>query len=141
MFVPLILLGMLVGFMVWWLWSGAYLFSSGELIHDPALPFGKIKRTQMVDNLWYFHLAYLLWTTFFLEHLGLFILSTVACIWYFARDRNKLGSPVSTSFFWGLFTHMGTVAFGSGVLAIIWLIKQIISYMKQAAEEEARKSG
>ena len=141
MFVPILLFIMLVSFLLWWMWSGAHLFSSGEVVHDPSQPFGKIQRTSLVDNLWNFHLAYLLWTTFFIEHLGLFIMSTVACIWYFAPNRKNLGSPVCKAFSWGLITHMGTVAFGSFVLAVIWVIKQIISYMKQAAEQDKRKAG
>lgn len=84
MFVPIVLFFMLVAFLAWWMYSGAYLFSSGDVMHDPSQPFGKINRTSFVDNLWNFHLVYLLWTTFFIDHLGHFVMSTVACIWYFA---------------------------------------------------------
>lgn len=141
MFVPIILFVMLVTFLCWWMWSGAYLFSSGEVVHDPSQPFGTIKRSSLVDNLWNFHLVYLLWTTFFLEHLGLFVMSAVACIWYFATNRKNLGSPICRAFSWGLVIHIGTVAFGSFVLALVWVIRQIIAYMKQAAEQDKRKAG
>lgn len=36
---------------------------------------------------------------------------------------------------------MGTVAFGSFILAAIWVIRQVIAYMKQAAEQDKRNTG
>ena len=141
MFVPILLFFILAGFLTWWMTSGAYLFTCGESVHNPDQPYGHIERSGFAQFLWYFYQAYLLWTVFFIEHLGLFVMSTVACIWYFALDRKNLGSPICTAFSWGLITHMGTVAFGSFVLAVIWVIKQIIAYMKQAAEQERRDTG
>lgn len=141
LFVPLILFFALAGFLVWWMYSGAYLFSSGNVVHDITQPFGTIKRTEFVNNLQVFNVIYLLWSVFFIDHLGNFVLCAVACIWYFAGNRNKLNSPITTAFSWGLFYHFGTIAFGSFVLAIIWLIKVIIDYMKQAASQERRNSG
>jgi solute carrier family 44 (choline transporter-like protein), member 2/4/5 len=135
LFVPTILFVMLVTFIAWWAWSGALLFSSGNVEHDPKLPFGNIKRTSFVDSLWYFHLFYLLWSVFFIDHLGNFVLCAVASIWYFAQDRHNLNSPIQTAFKWGMIYHFGTVAFGSLILAIIWVIKITLEYMKQAAEK------
>jgi hypothetical protein len=141
MFVPIILFLLLGVFLAWWMYSGAYLFSSGTVEHDPAQPFGTIKRSSLVDNLWNFHLVYLLWTTFFIDHLGHFVMSAVACIWYFAPNRHSLGSPIYTAFTWGFWYHFGTVAFGSFVLAVIWVIRKVIEYLKQASEQESRRSG
>lgn len=128
--VPILEFLLLVGFLVWWIYSGAYLFSTGEVKHDPSKPFGQIQRSSFVENLFTFHLVYLLWSVFFIDHLGNFVMSTVACIWYFAADRNRLNSPVFTAFSWGIFYHIGTVAFGSLVLALVWLIRTTIEYMK-----------
>lgn len=38
--VPLLEFLMLIGFLAWWMYSGAYLFSTGEVKHDPSKPFG-----------------------------------------------------------------------------------------------------
>jgi hypothetical protein len=140
MFVPVLLFFILAAFLTWWIYSGAHLFSSGKVVHDEEQPYGKIERTGFVDGLWNFHLGYLLWTTFFIEHLGPFVMSAVACIWYFAPNRKDLGSPVSKAFGWGLVTHLGTVAFGSFIIALIWLIRQMLDYLKQASEQDKRSN-
>lgn len=71
--------------------------------------------------------ASVIWTVFFIDHLGYFIMSAVASIWYFATDRKNLGSPVKTAFSWAIVYHLGSIAFGSFFVAMMWVLRQIIN--------------
>ena len=86
---------------------------------------------------WYFYLFMLLWHVAFINSAGQFILAGVACIWYFAPNRNKLGSPICTAFGWAFWTHLGTVAFGSILLAIIWGVQIVLAYIHSKVKENS----
>ena len=81
----------------------------------------------------------MLWHVAFINNVGQFVLAAVACIWYFAPSRNSLGSPICKSFGWALFTHIGTIAFGSLLLAIIWAIQIVLAYIHQKVKENQGK--
>ena len=85
-----------------------------------------------------FYSFWFIWTSFYLSHTESFVLTAVACIWYFAVDRSYLGSPVCTAFTWAFYWHSGTIAFGSLILTIIYIINQIIENAVQSQEEAMR---
>lgn len=89
--------------------------------------------------MWYFYLFALLWHVAFISAIGQFVLTSVACIWYFAPDRDRLGSPICTAFKWALITHVGTVAFGSILLAIIWAVQIVLAYIHKKVKETQGK--
>lgn len=134
-FVPFIVIGMLLLYLVWFLFTGLYLFSVGEATYSSSLPFGTVKWESATRYFWYFHLFSFLWNVAFLLSLSHFVLTAVACIWYFAPDRKELGSPIVQAFKWGLVTHIGTIAMGSLILALVWLVQIILEYIRQKLQE------
>lgn len=132
--VPVLLIVVMLVNTAMWIYPAAHIFTDGEVQHDPEMPFGTIKRSPAANFILYFHGASFLWTTFFFDNLWNFALSGVAVIWYFAKDRNNLGSPISKVFGWGVFYHFGTVAFGSFVLACIFFVKMVLETLKSAAK-------
>lgn len=69
------------------------------------------------------------------------MLTAIACIWYFAPNRDKLNSPVCRAFSWALWVHIGTVAFGSLLLAIIWAVQIVLAYIhKKVVENQGKDS-
>ena len=90
--------------------------------------------------MWYTYLFILFWHVAFIYSLNHFVLAAVACIWYFAPNRHKLSSPICRAFTWALGLHIGTLAFGSLLLAIIWIIQIVLAYIhKKVKEAEAKK--
>lgn len=89
--------------------------------------------------LWYFYLFALLWHVAFINNVGQFVLTGVACIWYFAPNRSKLNSPICRAFSWALWLHVGTVAFGALLLAIIWAVQIILAYIHKKVKENQGK--
>lgn len=47
--VPVIMMFALISYLLWWSYSGAYLFSVGHTEHDPKLPWGDMKWTQLTE--------------------------------------------------------------------------------------------
>ena len=81
----------------------------------------------------------LLWIYAFLNSYNHFVLSTAVCFWYFAADRDTYSTPISTGFKWGIGFHLGTLAFGSFILALIWLIKLILTILEKMEKNERKK--
>ena len=134
--VPIIFLILMVAYVGYWIFTGAYVFSMGETEHDPAYPWGTIKWEEYTRYMVYFKIFALLWMLAFLTYASQFVLISVACIWYFAPDRNNLGSPLCKGFTWAFFFHIGTLAFGSFILAVIWLFQIILSYIHKKVKSQ-----
>lgn len=61
--------------------------------------------------------------------LGQFIIASAASFWYFTR-RSALKAPVFRSVVRGLFNHIGSLAFGSFLISVVWMVKALFRYMK-----------
>lgn len=79
----------------------------------------------------------------FIAALNQFVIASIACIWYFKRDSpNGMGGPVRTSYWRAFRYHLGSLAFGSLILAIIQFIIFVLEYVKQKIESATgTKSG
>lgn len=138
-FIPILFNFCLLVYLAWWMYSGAHIFSIGENRYDPGSIWGEMKWTPFIKVLWYFYMFALLWHVAFIINLDNFVIAAVAVIWYFAPDRHNLNSPICRALSWGLFTHVGTVAFGALLLAIIWAIQIVLAYIHKKVKEAEKK--
>ncbi len=72
----------------------------------------------------------------FLNALNQFVLASSACIWYFNQGKDGVDSKgeVSTSFYRAFRYHLGSLAFGSLIIAIIQFIIAVLEYLKKKTE-------
>jgi len=89
---------------------------------------------------------YLLFVFFwFLEYLKALAQITIAlCIskWYFTRDKNNIGTSTFTSSYWtAIRYHSGTAAVGALLIAIVRVIRTMISFVQSKAEAMNNKVG
>jgi choline transporter-like protein 2/4/5 len=78
----------------------------------------------------------MLWTLQFFNGIGVMTISGAVGSWYWSGStgENKYGHwPVLRSFFTTMRFHMGTIAFGSLLVAIIQLIRYIAAYIQARA--------
>ena len=70
-----------------------------------------------------------LWLNAFLFSLASFVVAAAAAIWYHTSnaDTNGKGS-VSRGFYWAFRYHLGSLAFGSFLIALIQFIRIIFEY-------------
>lgn len=85
---------------------------------------------------WYVHLFSGFWQLAFFLSYSTFVVTTAACVWYFSIDRNNPKAPVWKGFKWGIFWHLGSLALGSLLLAIVWVIQVILAYIHQKIKEQ-----
>lgn len=86
----------------------------------------------------------LLWIVAFIICMQQFIIACLCCMWYFSGQGAAMSdSPGEVSFLkalkWGLWNHMGSVAFGSFCIALITFIRIIFEYLAKKYEAIAGK--
>ena len=75
---------------------------------------------------WYNLLA-LFWMSQFLIGCQHMIIAGAVGIWFFTRNKSQLGSPICTSFSNLTRYHLGTVAFGSLLIALVQFARTILA--------------
>lgn len=105
------------------------MFSIGELKHDPSSFFGDIIWTDKIKLfVWLLVLGGCWWISFILS-MGIFTISAMAASWYFDQSNNGVNFLVA--YCWGYTYHIGTLAFGSLIIAILWVIQIVLEYVYQ----------
>ena len=94
----------------------------------------------------YYFLFGFLWVTAFLGAMNQFIIASSACIWYFsprsaenASDKN-VKAAVTRSVYRCLCYHLGTLAFGSFLLAVVQMIRLVLAYMTAQLKKANQQS-
>ena len=132
--VPIINIVLFLVFITYWIWIAAYIYSSGDSRYTPGSSYGTMIWSTQTRIFFWVHFVGLFWNVAFIIFLSNFVIIVVACSWYFAFDRSNPGSPISKGFKWGLTYHIGSIAFGSLILAVIWIVQVILAYMQQQVE-------
>eukprot|EP00331_Platyophrya_macrostoma_P009145 CAMPEP_0176426544 /NCGR_PEP_ID=MMETSP0127-20121128/12006_1 /TAXON_ID=938130 /ORGANISM="Platyophrya macrostoma, Strain WH" /LENGTH=229 /DNA_ID=CAMNT_0017807833 /DNA_START=437 /DNA_END=1126 /DNA_ORIENTATION=+ len=66
----------------------------------------------------------------------------MACIWYFAQGRKEpMGNPLFRALCRGTFFHLGSIAFGSLIIALVFIVRVIIQYCHEKLKEVGEKTG
>lgn len=86
--------------------------------------------------MFWFNLFGMFWVLSWLEAYNLFVLVSSACIWYFevGDPNNKPRKVINRSFFRGIRFHMGSLALGSLIVAIIRMAIAVLEYIKLQME-------
>jgi len=81
------------------------------------------------------------WLMAFLISSNEFVIIVSTCTWYFSRkdipddDGIPGDSDVMKGFIWSIRYHPGSIAFGSFLLALVWVIRAIFEYVGNAVEK------
>jgi hypothetical protein len=131
-FVPAIVLIFTLGFFAYWIAAWVYLNSAGVATFNADGTFKGYEDTNKTRQLQIYHLFGLLWTTAFLIGINEMVIAGSIATWYFTRDKRKLPcSVVLRTCGRTMRYHVGTVAFGSFLIAVVQAIRLIISYMQK----------
>lgn len=82
----------------------------------------------------------LFWLIAFVVCCNEFVIIVSTCTWYFSRkdipddDGIPGDSEVMKGFIWSLRYHAGSLAFGSLILAVVWVIRVVFEYVGNAVE-------
>lgn len=128
------------GILAIWIVGTIYLFSVGDVKKRGDFPLAQIDWNDNTRRAWYFNLFAILWFLAFILSLGKFIIGASCCLWYFNQlpsgETAEAGqSPVRKAYYWAFRYHLGSMAFGSLLLAIIWAIRIAFEYIYHQVSE------
>lgn len=133
--VPLGLMAAITVFLCYWAAAFAALYSHGELKYREELPFAEIYLSKQQVWLSRLSLFSLLWTLAFLYCSSQFIIASSASIWYFSGHKADIPNPILKSIWWLIRYHCGSIAFGSILLALVWVVQILASYLHKKLKE------
>lgn len=117
-------------FLAAWAYVGAIIVTNGELSHSTKVPMMSLNLSDKQKYYFYSHIFGLFWGVAFLLSLSHFIITNVTCLWYFSNHLEDVSSPITKSV-WIIFRyHLGSLAFGSLILAIVWIVRAIFEYLQ-----------
>merc|ERR1712141_633436 len=107
----------------------------GNLV-DVSCDFYKYGPTTEATYLQIYNLFGFFWGLFFLEALDQMVLAGAFASWYWTLDKRDVPSaPLTASFYRTFRYHLGTLAFGSLIVAIIRMIRVAIEYIEEKLKE------
>lgn len=121
-------------FYTYWVALSIYLYSTGEVQKDSSF-IANIKWDSTTRYAWWYHLFSLFYINAFIDALNQFVLASCACIWYWEQANPDGPKRLISRSFWRAFRfHLGSLAFGSLIIAIIRFIIVIMEYFKRKVE-------
>jgi len=139
----------LVMFMLWF-WGFICVSSVGTIDYagiDPDLQFRQITWDDTTYAYVYTMLFGILWIFSFLIAANEFAVIVSASTWYFSRkdipddDGIPGDAQVWKGFWWTVRYHAGSLAFGSLILTIVWVIRLVFEYVGNKMQEASGNNG
>lgn len=135
MFQTFIALAIMIGL---WIYFGIWIESSGNIVIEGNQSAKYVKDSTMYVTRWYNLLA-LCWFSQFIIGCQHMIIAGAVATWFFTRNKSKVDSPISTSFKNLTRYHLGTVAFGSFIIALVQFIRAIFKSIEYGLRDPSNK--
>jgi len=116
-----------------------YLFSSGESTQLAGTPIGGFQYSETQKRLILYTVFGVLWGNAFIIASSQFIIASSVCMWYFAHPQSPHGS-IRKSFKRLFRYHLGSLAFGTFILALVQFIRLVLTYMEQQMKKAGGKN-
>jgi hypothetical protein len=119
---------------VFWLAGALFVFSSGyPEPRDDGFPFLTIMRWDDKTHAVFFYDVFgLFWINAFIIGVCQFIIGASACIWYFEVSGDTKGEgTVGVAWKWAFRYHLGSVAFGSFIIAVCQMLRFLFEYYRK----------
>jgi len=136
LFVPVIMFLVVVGFFIYWVVVAVYIYSTGTVVKNQTTFIASIQWDNNTRYAFWYHLFGLFYVSAFLSGVTQFVIACTGCFWYFEQQLDGNDNPninrtkVLSSFYRVFRYHLGSIALGSLILAIIQFINFILSYIK-----------
>jgi len=124
-------------FYAYWVALSIYLYSSGEVDTTDGTFLPNVIWTSTTRYAWWYNLFALFYINAFINAYNTFVLASSACIWYWKPTKDTPESPVFKSFFRAGRYHLGSLAFGSLIVAIVRFMIAILEYIKKKVDSNA----
>ena len=127
---PVVSIVLFGGYLIYWLVVSVYLYSTGTIKNNAdGYAMKEITRSSTEKLFIVLHVFHGYWNFFLVLGLTQFVLAYMCCKWYFYQGRRlPLSNMLSGAFCSAFYYHLGSIAFGSLLLASISTIKAVLAY-------------
>lgn len=132
--IPLIFTIGLLMFILYWVPTVSLLSSVGEVSTANSTIFVNIKWESSTRALIWVMIFALAWGISFNFSQETFSVAAMSSSWYFER-RDKQNVSAWKVICWSFTYHIGTLAFGSLLIAIVWIIQAVLAYLYSKLKE------
>ncbi|KAJ8976875.1 hypothetical protein NQ317_001199 [Molorchus minor] len=131
LFQPIVTFVTLAGAVSVWLYFSLWIESSGVLTREPSNVYYYEKDVWMKLTRWY-NLFSMFWSSQFIIGCQHMVIAGAVSKWYFTRDKKKLNSPVVNSAYNLARYHLGSVALGSFLIAIVQFARVLLKLLEKS---------
>ena len=122
--------------MIWafcWIFGAAWVFSIGTPAPREDMPFlTEVKWNHTTRWAFFYDVFGLFWISAFIIGTTQFVIGCSACLWYFEQSGPSGGAgTVSKAFYWSYRYHLGSVAFGSFLIAVCQMMRFLFEYYRK----------
>ena len=113
-----------------------YLVSAAPFSYTSGSVFTSITNLQDTALVqFYVFLFGTLWCNAFVQAVGLFVVASACCIWYYSHGPNadEVNFPIFRSYKMVFRYHFGSLAFGSFILAVVQFLQLVVEAFKKQA--------
>ncbi|GAM17171.1 hypothetical protein SAMD00019534_003460 [Acytostelium subglobosum LB1] len=129
---PIFIFAILAAFLVYWTFVGLYLATSGTASYTTEGLFEGFKENKTLTYFQLYHFFGLLWTYAFLMAVNQCTIAGSISLWYWVQDKSDTPYfPVWKSFYRVLRYHLGSLALGSMILAIVQFIRWMLRLLEK----------
>lgn len=108
---------------VWWgvwIFGFVHIYSWGTFKKSPTTIFGSVTHDEKTFIYIWVYIFIGLWVSAFILAVNTFVLASSTCIWYFSQGPGQsVHRPISRSLYRAFRYHLGSLAFGSFILAVV----------------------
>jgi hypothetical protein len=140
--VPPMFIIILMGWLFFWLYAEASLASIGTLKPNADFKFlTSVERDEFTNYALWYNLFGYLWLNAFFIGVCQFMISASCAIWYFSfgTDHENKGGLMK-GLYWVVRYHLGSIAFGAFLIALVQIIRIIFEYYKRQIENASKKN-
>lgn len=116
----------------WWTTATVFIYGMGNAKYDEFSFVASIENTSQSDYMMLYMLFGLIWIIAFLIAVQIFTTSCTTCLWYFTghgSDADVKGTySVWMAMKWGIRYHLGSLAFGSFIVAVVTMLRLMFEY-------------
>ncbi|KAK7100735.1 choline transporter-like protein 1 [Littorina saxatilis] len=107
-----------------------YVVTTRNPVVNGTSTFVSYEQDELMKGMFFYYLLGFLWVTQFIMACERLTVSSAVALWYFTRDKTRLGMPIGKSIYRLIRFHLGSVAFGSLLIAFVILIRWILSFIE-----------
>lgn len=130
--VPVFFFCCILVWFAYWCVSAIFIWSVGDISARADSPFATVEWNETTRYVFLYNLFGLFWINAFFIGCSQFILAVACATWYFTHTADSGGSAsINKGFKWIFRYHLGSIAFGSLVIAICEFIKFMFEYYRK----------